>query len=123
MAEAVTILPPEELLQLQKTVAQMVKDDRKAWEIATVIFAYQMTKEDDATDLTEIQTIALAVLKSINFKLNSPFLKEFIKAVIRFRKSLSRKSRKEIVEMFKTIESDEKGKIDKFKSMFGMGES
>jgi len=111
-----------EFKEMRETVGKMIKDQRKAHEIATVLFAFQMIKDDDATDLTEIQTVALSILTSVQNKLKSNFLQGFLNSIVRYRKSLGRKSRKENVEMFKALEQKEASKMQKFKQLTGFGE-
>ena len=71
-------------------------------EMETVGMVKDFTKEDDLSDLTELEILAIASYTAVNDEICPlPFFMSFKKGYIRLRKSKGIMSRQELVEILK----------------------
>lgn len=103
--------------ELEKILAS----ERKASELAKIIMVKKGTENDDLSDLNKEEIAHLTILSAVQSKINSNFLGEFIDKFLRYRKSLSRKSKKELVDMFKSLKDEEPSRVQQFRDLLGVG--
>lgn len=102
------------------TLQHMVDSDKPSTDVARVVIAEALVEDDSATDLSDEQVLAFSFLEAIQYKIKSPFLGYFLTQFKHNRKSLNRKSRKEMVDMFKSIKEEGKGRWDMLTDRLGM---
>lgn len=105
---------------IKQSYEEMLSLDKKSADISRIIISDKMTKEDWATDLSPKQALCLTVLEAIQLHLKSPVLNVFIEKYKIGRKSVGRKSRKEMVEMFKSLQEQEKQQFERFRDLMGV---
>ena len=97
----------------------MVVEDRKSIDIARSKMTEQMTKDSEFTDLSEKQVVCVAILESIAEHLDSKFLTRFIANFLKFRKSVKRRDRKELVQMMQSLKEEDQSIKSRFSELLG----
>jgi hypothetical protein len=63
----------------------------------------------------------MSILMAIQEKINSKFIGVLLKSFTDLRKSKGRKSRKELVDMFKSLREEQEGYRQQFRDLLGVG--
>lgn len=105
----------------EDTLETVLAIDRKASELAKIILVKKGTDKDHLTDLSKDEIAYLSVLSAIQQKIKSTFLESLIDNFIVYRKSHKRKSKKELVEMFKALKEEEPNRFQQFRDLLGVG--
>ena len=109
-------------MSVDATFDDLMARDKEATDVAKVTLAKAMILLAPASDFTSKQVIFLTILEAIQQKISSDFIGNFVNFFKNNRKSLNRKDRKEFQEMFKSLEQQDKTKMEKIKQLFGFGE-
>ena len=110
----------KEIDSTRQTMADMLKNDKAASDVAKVAIVEHLTKEDLATDVDDRKAMALAILGAINSRIHSKFLYALMEHYTRIRKSVGRKDRKELVEMFKAMAEEPKKFDERVRDLLGV---
>lgn len=105
---------------MSEEIAKLLKEELNAQEIALILFAQNMIKQDELSDLSEVHIVSLASLMALNSLIPCRFIENFVSSFIKFRKSHRRKDRQEIVQMMQQLREEKETKIDKLKKFLGM---
>jgi len=109
-------------MSVDATFDDLMAREKEASDVAKITLAKAMILLAPASDFTSKQVIYLTILEAIQKKIESKFLENFVNYFKNNRKSLNRKDRKEFQEMFKSLEQQEKSKMEKIKQLFGFGD-
>jgi len=107
----------------EDSVLDLMSKDIKANDASKAKMTQVMTEKDYFTDLDDTLVLGIAGLLSLNRILDSRVLDEFIIQFIKSRKSRKGgRSRKDLVEMFKSLREETEGRFrafqDKFSGLF-----
>lgn len=98
-------------------IQTLIGRDKEASEIAKVVLVHALIMRDAATDLSESHIAHMSILTAINDRIDSTFITSFLTAFVLYRKSLGRKSRKEFVEMFKSLRDEDESRMGRVKEL------
>jgi len=96
-----------------------LEKDLEATDASKLRITEKMTDLDYFSDMSQKQIVGVAGLTALNKIVKSKILESFLEVWIIARKSKSRKSRKEGVEMFKSLREQEQSRMDIMRDKLG----
>lgn len=101
-------------------VTELLEKDIKASEASKAIMTEVMTQKDFFSDLDDSHVLGVAGLLALNTTLESKIINEFILKFLIARKSRKGgRSRKDIVEMFKSLREEVESRFKMMREKFG----